>query len=466
MNLPRLSVNRGNIGNELRIFLPNLDEFEKTFLSADEDAAQTTLSVVNGAGFTGDYVLIGIPGTEKCELASLSASDATSLTTSATQHDHPKGTLVTQIPFNQIEIYSADAVGGTYSLIDTVSISPDDLHTQYVSAADASTKAYKVRFKNSADTTYSDYSDEVTGVGYGDDTVAAIKKRALSQLGEKISGNLTDEFLNDALSQARREVDSLRKKWSFRTAFNSVLGVISTGQWKMAVPSDLRAPDGNDNILSIKIGSLGLPVRYIPKTEFDRYYEGVAHTTLGSSIAASDTSLTGDNTTGTGDFDESGSLKIGSDDLTYTANDEDTETLSGIPASGDGSITKSHAAGVDVWQGLDYGCPVYFTVHGGYIYFNTPFSSDYKDENVHIDYYKTLPAKTTDSDVLDEPEYDMYVHYLKAVIKSLKDKGKKDMTKDSDYKIYLQKSQLLASKDMHNQGVQFVPDISHLQGEE
>lgn len=466
MNKPRLEVNRGNIGNEIYIHLPDLDSFEKTFLSADEDSGQTTLSVISGKNFDGDYVLIGIPGTEKCELVALSGQTDTTVTVGATSFDHPKGTLVTMMPFNQIEIYSATAVGGTYSLIATVDITPDSLFTEYVAASDPSTQAYKVRFKNQNDTTYSDYSEETTGSGYDDNTVYSIKKRALDQMGEKIEGSLTNEFLNEALGQARREVDSLRKRWSFRTSFGSVLGVISTGQWRMAVPSDLRAPNSPDNILSIKIGAEGIPVKYLTKREFDAYYLGSAHTTLGSAISAGDTSLTGDSTTGTGDFEESGTVKIGGDDVTYTSNDEDTETLSGIPSSGTGSITASHAVGTDVWQGVEYGLPMYFTVHEGYIYFNSPFDSDYEDENVHIDYYKTLPAKTSDSDVLDEPEYDMYVHYLKAVIKQKKGKAEKDITKDGDYILFLQKAKVMAGKDRHNQYVGMQPDIDHLIYEE
>lgn len=465
-NLPKLHVNRGNIGNELKIYLPDLDSFEKTFLDADEASAQTTLTVVSGKQFTGSYVLVGIPGTEKCELRTLSGQTDTTLTVDALDFDHPKGTLVTMIPFNQIEIYSASSVGGSYSLIATESISPDRLFTLYSATTGTATAAYKVRFKNAADTTYSDYSDEVVGSGYSDKTVYSIKKRALGQMGEKIEGILTDEKLDEALWQARRLVDSLRKKWSFRQSFNAVLGTVTVGSWRVAVPTDLRFPNGNDNILGIRIGQVGMPVRYISKQKFDQYYAGSSHTTLGAQIIASATSLTGDSVFGTGDFEESGSLKIGSDELTYTANDETTKTLSGIPASGDGSITQTHAAGTDVWQNVQYGLPIFYTVFEGYIYFSSPFDSSYADQNIYIDYYKDLPTKNSDSDELDEPEYDMYVHYLKSIIRQIKTKGKSKMEEDSDYKMFVQQAQIMASKDRINQDVSISPDIDHLIDEE
>jgi len=47
------------------------------------------------------------------------------------------------------------------------------------------------------------------------------------------------------------------------------------------------------------------------------------------------------------------------------------------------------------------------------VLFNIPFSDDLAGNNIYIDYYYTLPVYNSDNDVLDEPEYDMYVDYLK-----------------------------------------------------
>ena len=464
--IPKLRVNRGNIGNELFIHLPDLDSFEKTFLSGDEALAQTELSVISGKNFAADdYVLIGLPGTEKCELRKVASQTDTTVTTDALDFAHPKGTILIVIPFNQIEISSATAVGGTYSVASTIDITPDKLETYNNIEADASTKAYKVRFKNATDTTYSDYSDEITGAGYADNTVFAIKERALEQMSEKIGGILTDKKLNNALWQARREVDSMVKKWSFRTAFNSVIGIITEGGWKVAVPSDLQAPDSPDNILGLRIGNEGTPITYVSKRTFDIHYRGAAHATLGTQAIATDTSIELDSTIGSGDFDESGSLKIGADDLTYTANNESTETLSGIPASGTGAVTETHAVGTDVWQDVGYGLPYEYTIFENYIYFNCPIDGDYEDENIFMDYYTVMPEYNSDSDVLDEPEYDMFVHYLKAIIRQIKSKGKVNFSKDPDYLTFKEKAKMMAYKDRHNQTVQFVPDIGHLDTE-
>jgi len=186
MSQPILRVNRGNIGNELFIHLPELDSFYKTFLSGDEASGQTVLSVVSEDSFaTNDYILIGNPAFERCELRKIASTGSGSLTISAaTSHAHASGTLITFIPFNQIEIYSATAIGGSYSLNSAVDIDPELRETYVNIPSDASTVAYKVRFKNENDTTYSDYSDEVLGSGYGEKTAYYIKHSAMDDLGE------------------------------------------------------------------------------------------------------------------------------------------------------------------------------------------------------------------------------------------------------------------------------------------
>ena len=373
--LPRIRVKRGNIGNELFVHLPDLNEFEKSFLSSDEAAGQTVLSVLSSENFKNDtYIVIGIPGTERAEIRLLTATGADTdgqlTVTVATTFNHPKGTLITFIPFNQLEISSASEVGGSYSVAATIDLQPDSLETYYQAGSDASTIAYKVRFKNVKDTEFSDFSDEVVGAGYADNTVFSIKKRALAEMGEEIGGTITDEVLNDSLWKARREVDNLVKKWSFRTSFNSVLGVVSEGQWRMAVPSTLRSPDSPDNILSIRLGTEGVPISYVSKRVFDERYAGGAHATVGTAITTSDITAVLDSVIGSGDFDESGTIDVGSDKgVTYTGNDEDTETLSGIPASGDGSFASNHAAGVDVWQDIQYGLPYQYTIFEDFISF-------------------------------------------------------------------------------------------------
>lgn len=459
--LPKIRTNRGNVGNDVFIQFPDISKLEKTYLSGDEAAGQTTLSVLSGSNFSAnEYVVIGTPGSEQTELRKISSADATTITISAaTSFSHNQGTIIQQIPFNQIEVYSASSSGGSFSLLSTVSIRVDAFETYYPRTSDASTVYYKARFKNENDTTYSDYSDEVSATGYAYNTIWSIKKRALNQLGEQLGTLITDEFLDDSLFEGRRDVDNQLKKWSFRTSFNTDIGNITEGQYSIAVPATLRDPNTNKNILGLRIGSIGRNISYIPKRQFDSWYEGIVHTTVATQPSVGDTSLV---LTNVRDLSDTGSVRVGSNIITYTSKNNSTNTLSGIPASGTGSIDATHAVSTDAWQNASYGEPTQYTIFEGYLYFNVPFDSDFEGENIIMDFYKTIPEKDSDADVLDEPDVDMLVSYLKYRIKDKKSKGQTKKDTDPDYQDYILRRGALIRKDISGQDTRFTPDIGHL----
>jgi len=458
--LPKIKTNRGNIGNDIWIYLPDLSSFEKTYLSADEASGQTVLSVLSGTNFSAnEYIIIGTPGSERSEILKVSSANATTITTSSvTINDHNQGEQIVFIPFNQAEISSATSSGGSFSVLATVAIRADSLQTYYAATADAVTKYYKVRFKNENDTTYSDYSDEVGGVGFADNSVYSIKNRALSQLGEKIGDYITDEFLNDSLWEGRREIDHQMKKWSFRTSFNYDATNLVEGQYSFAVPSLLRMPDTPDNILGIRIGS-GQNLSYINKRAFDNYYNDIGHTTVATQPAVGATSLV---LATTRDLDDSGSVIIGANTITYTAKDNSTNTISGVPASGDGSIDATHAVGTDVWQHASFGEPTHYTIYEDTIFFNTPVSSDFEGFNVWMDFYRTIPEYNSDADIVDEPDPDCLVSFVKYKIKDKKEKGKLNISKDPDYQNYIIRRNKLVDNERINQNIRFIPAIDHL----
>ena len=467
MNNPKIRVSRGNIGNEIWIQLPDLSSFEKTFLNADAATAATSMTVISGTNYSANtYAIIGTPGAEGTEIKLLSSAAATSLGVAALTNAHVQGTIVIFIPFNQIELYSASAVGGTYSQVSgsPVSIRVDSLETFIQQASDATTIAYKARFKNAKDTTYSDYSDEVVGSGYADNTVYAIKHRALDQLDEKIEGIITHLFLEESLWEARREVDALRKRWSWRMSFNQDIGDLVEGGWRIAVPTTLRDKNTNKNILSIKIGSSGRHINYLDKRDFDNWYEGIIHTTTSGSTSVGATTIT---LATARDLAASGSITVGSQVITYTSKTNSTGVLAGVPASGTGSVTATIATATDAWQNASFGEPTDYTLFGDdYIYFNVPFGSDFEGDNLIADFYKALTAYDSDSDVIDEPDYDAFVSYLKYKIKDKKKKGTVKKDTDPDYLDYVKRINAMISREILGQEIKFVPDIGHLLGEE
>ena len=457
-NLSKIRTNRGDIGNEIWIHLPDLSGFEKTYLSGDEAAGQTILSVLSETNFAAnEFIVIGTPGTEQCEIRKISTTGTGTITvTAAITYAHNQGTLVTFIPFDQVEVYSATASGGSFSLLSAVNLRIDSLETFYPRTTDASTIYYKARFKNSQDTTYSDYSDEVAATGYAYNSVYSIKERALDQLTEKIGGLITDKFLNDSLWEARREFDAQFKRWSFRTAFNTDVANLVEGQYSFTSPTTLRNPDSPQNILAMRIGSTGRDITYFDKREFNKQYEAIIHTTVSTQPSVGQTTLVVANVR---DLADSGSIKVGVDTLTYTSKTNSTNTLNGIPASGTGSITVAHAAAVDVWQNVSYGEPTRFTIYENTIFFDLPVNSDFEGDNLFMDFYRTLPEYDSDADILDEPDPDMFVSYLKVAIKNKKEKGKLNLSKDSDYQNYVVRRAKAINNEFLHQGVGFIPSV-------
>jgi hypothetical protein len=261
------------------------------------------------------------------------------------------------------------------------------------------------------------------------------------------------------LWEARRELDKQFKRWSFRTSFDTDIGNAIEGAYSVASPATLRNPDSPQNILGLRMGNRGRNISYIDKRNFDLRYEGVFHTTVATQPSVGATSLV---VASTRDLDDSGSIMIGSNVITYTAKDDTTATLSGIPASGDGSITATHTVGLDVWQHVSYGEPTQYTIYENTIKFDVPFDSDMDGANIIMDFYRTLPDYDSDADVLDEPDVDMFVAYLKYKIKDLKKKGDLVISKDSDYQNYVVRRNKVVQNEFSHQGVGFVPDIGHL----
>jgi len=434
--LPKIKCRSGeNLGVEILIHIPNL-EGNFTFLNTDYAAGVSSFDVDNGSKFaTDDYFVIGNIQSQKTEIIKVSTVAATSIATAtASLYAHSRGEKIQFIPYNQIEVYSSTD-GTTYSLLTILDIRVDSLETYYNDLIGTSTTYYKVRFKNSTSSKYSEYSDSIVGSGYVENSVGSIIRKSLISLGQDIEDTLiTKEFLYESINELRREIDEHKDviRWPFRTVFGYNAGSVISGKYKITLPTNLHYSSNNENVLSVRIGKKRFPLIYKDIRFINNFFTGNAHTTLNGAIVTGDTSII---LTSSGDFDDSGSIYIAGeavdediDIVTYTANDLATNTLSGVT----GIRAAGHSTLVDVWQGAQAGIPQYYTVDNGEIIFNCPFGDDYSGENIWIDYYKNLTDVNSDSDLLDEPFYMIYVSGLKWKIKSKKDPTLQ-MANDPDY---------------------------------
>jgi len=436
-----------------------IDKNEKTFLDADVSSGGSLTA--NGTNFAADdYIVIGQLGVEKTEIGKISTATSTAITLSSNlTFAHTRGDVIQFIPYNQIVVERSTDGGLNYTPLTAVDIQPDKDETLIQRPSDAATDYYRVRFYNSTTDLYSDYSDASIATGFADNTVFSIKERALRSMGEEIGGKITDEFLNEALWEGRRELDQDDRvlRWSFRTKFNTDVGDIIPGAWSVTAPTDLRDPNTHKNILALRVGRLQVPLEYQDVNRFNQNYVDVAHTTLATAITGASTSLV---LTSSGDFDESGSVDIAAsaidetiDEVDYTANTETTATLSGVTG-----IADSKAAGIDVWQNVTFGTPRFYTINNGVIYFDVPFEDDLAGENIFMDYYKKMPAYDSDGDELDEPEYDMFVSWLKWKIKYQKSNGNINPREDGDYLEFEKRKAQMINKELIAQTIHLIPD--------
>ena len=484
-NMPNLRIE--NFGGSLKIAYVDNTELVRnkrnTYLSEDVVAQGTTMRVQSVVGFeqlstsSGQVVLIGNIGEEKSEILTTSTTTGQGPShfykevtfSSAMQFDHPQDTKATILDFNRVEFQYAATATGTKNTIQAypVIIRPDDKETFIRDTTDPtarlasfSTAAYYfARFNDTTASRNSDWSDATYGTGFDDNMVGAIKKRALEELGEEVDEKvITNEFLNKVLWQARREYHNSPGKRPFRRKFNTDIGNALTGSFRIELPTDAERPFTAENIYGVRIGTEA-NMEYYDKKKWDEDYRGVARTYLVTAYTVGDQDLYVNDVR---DFDDSGSVRVEDITIAYSARGISGGTLR-ISTNGEDSAS----VGSDVWQNASFGLPSKFTVFadpGGsaYIYFNRPFETAYANQNIYADYYRTLLGYNSDGDTLDEPKYDIYVHYLKSRIKQKKARGEFNLLTDDDYKLWLiQKKEALDAETLESD-INLFPDISHL----
>lgn len=439
------------------------EDKKHTYLTVDFTSG-TSLVVQNISGFgTCQVILMGEIGQEEAEIVQTNTATAPSGSTiylaSEPTYDHSVDTKITQIDWNQFEITHAATVTGVKSTLTYgEALQLDMPESQYKDTTQTS-GYYFIRMVDTVGSSYSSYSDPVPYAGYPSNSVWSIKDRALHKVDAKIDDKITNDFLNDCLWEARREFHKSPGKRPFRRVFGYDLGNIATGSYSIALPNNVENPTSSENIYGVRIGK-GNIVNFYDKKDFDDDYDGVAHTLLGSAYTTADTYVILANSR---DFGGSGNITIESDTIQYSANEVSTGSLT---VSDGGTYT--HTANSDVWKDKTMGLPTNFVTlqnpgESAFIYFNCPFETAYNEQNIWVDYYRTLVPYDSDADELDEPDYDMYIHYLAYRIKKRLNPSLDDQ-KDSDYLEWILRKNNVLKNEYIGAEISFYPDIDHLNG--
>lgn len=419
----------------------NLNNLELTrdksssFLKDDIAAGISSFDVDSIVGFAiNQLLLITEPGNEDVEIVKTHSTTTPSGNTitlaAATQFAHSQGMKVYIIDWDQAEF--SYGVGTTPTVVlDTIALQVQQTETNYTDTVYSSGN-YFIRFKNSITGSYSDYTDPIPWGGYAENSVGAIIEYALKRNKTEFTENVDHDFCINEINACLKIIRGKLKKWHSLQSFEYSLGTTSRGINKFTLPSDMWQYS-NKSVLAVRIG-LGEPLTYKDQIEWDEEMYGVAQTTLAANALIGATSAT---LSSTDDFTDSGTVMIKGQEITYTAIDRTTKIISGIPASGEGSITANLTSGDNVWQG-DYeeGESLIFNVINGELRIWPMPSASEINRSVLLDYWKESPTVDTDGDTLDIARFDMVKYWLTWAIRAqLKNDGMRDAS-DGDYLLF------------------------------
>lgn len=204
----------------LTIEHPQLDQSLKTYFEAPLALGNTGITSQNNGGFAAnDFVVLGIPETERAEIKKVASvsGDKTVTLSAVTDFDHSADDPITQIAFDQIKLYRATSETGSYSLVATfdIQISTPGF-SRYDDTAGTITSWYKIAFFNSQTAVEGELSDPIQAQGFKDRSVATMVKRVRRFADVMDKDAWPDEDIISELKEEQRRFNS--KKWAFREA--------------------------------------------------------------------------------------------------------------------------------------------------------------------------------------------------------------------------------------------------------
>lgn len=408
-----------NRNRTVRVALSPLIEnaLEETFLSADIAAASGTLTVKNINGLAINQFLWINPFSETSEIVTTHASTAptgTTVTLAAnTTFAHSAEEKVYRIEFNQLEISQASTVTGSKSVLTTATLDADQKELIYLDTS-VSSGYYFARFKNSVASTFGNYSDACIYGGFPSNTVGYMIDRALADLSINLSNLVTIKDCLEWVNLGLRLVQGKLKHWPEHYAYNQVLGQTARGTNVLAMPTDAYDTETNKSILAVRIGR-GQKLAYLDPQTFDQQMNEALFTQVTTQATSGQTTLAINNSF---DFADSGSVSFYIANVKYTVTytgvtrSATAGVLTGIPASGTGSISVTVAVNTYVWQNEIEGIPTWFTVRNSNIEFWPLADASNDNQNVLADYSKVATSVDSEGDTIDLQRFDILQTYL------------------------------------------------------
>jgi len=227
------------------IYNPEVEDLEKTYLTAALPAATTSLKVKNSNNFPNTRrILIGAPARERSEMVVQSAKTTTTLTVGSTLLPHDADDPVYALQYDQIRFYrSSTGVNGNYTNIATADINWDDPtdRTVYNDPNALDTYFYKSTFYDSIAGVESEMSPPIQLTGYPDNSVGDTILQTLREVNDEqfIVFDLTaligimNNISKDLYKQAKRPYRFLKRNVSLDVETNDTAVPFPADIWKI-----------------------------------------------------------------------------------------------------------------------------------------------------------------------------------------------------------------------------------------
>jgi hypothetical protein len=429
------------IGSTIRIAHPDVSGYTKTSASPIA-AGGTALTVLDNNNFAdNDWFVIGAIGDNKTEEDDVNGAvtRGSSLTiTNTLKFGHEIDAPVTKIFERGIKIYGAATDGGAGTLIasvdaitspiaDAVMIQWNKKYTEYtLISTDTAYAYYYVQFTDG--TTSGAASDYVVATGLPENSVEKLIANALDISNTDISAKITREMCVRWANAAQdyiahftyddpRTMSKEKMDWDFEIDYDESIALTENENKFSLSDLALKYPNTDKSVISVRLGN-SKPLIKMSVQDYDKLLEDISRTAVATEATAGAITLTVDSNV---EFADSGTLYVGGDAITYTGK-TGTTIFTGIPASGTGSITETHAVDASVWQGVNPDIPTKYYIDRGYIYFNCPVDEDYVGYLIKIRFFKKLTALSEASDTTDVTFYDIMPLFIASRIELRKGK--------------------------------------------
>lgn len=266
---------------KVKIVNPPVSDNVRTYLAMDieSSAIGVNLTIVSKRGFyradrtdSTYLVMVGDYNQEKTEIQIITADDTDNkyLAVGKLSNSHSAADPVTQIDFNQIQVYGATTPGGEKTLLDTVTIDPTQSFTEYVyeyndGVGETLYTYFTTAYYNSSTDVLSQYSEEIEGTTFNRRTIKRIIEsgaiKALTRVEESPNAILNWDNCIDLVQDGIDEISVRMRKWKFYRITSAGSDTVNDQDW-------IPQPTNLSQMEFLRIGDN--QVRYISRKRFQQ----------------------------------------------------------------------------------------------------------------------------------------------------------------------------------------------------